>query len=131
MRHILPLAVFAALAGCAGEPADPVESADGLDPACGPYETLPYERAPESAALREAFERAGYAWTPRTDRIAEATGPQGGTLVLSHQPGASGDDLVLSAEGAQAHRLAVAGSAIVNFTSEEARLREWTAGNSC
>jgi hypothetical protein len=125
-RIVIALVSIALLAGCAGGPGESTAPPD-----CGPYETLHYEEAPGREELRAAFERAGYAWDARSDRIADVTGPAGGSLVVSHEPGVSGDALVISATGQDAHRLAVAAAAIVNFTAEDARLDRWLAGNNC
>lgn len=119
-----------ALAGCARAP-DEATPGDGPAPTCGDFVTVHYERAPEQALLEETFEQARYSWEARTDRIAEATGPDGGVIVLSHRPGTSGDDLVLSTTGAQAERSAVAGAGLVNATSKEATVKAWLVGNNC
>lgn len=127
--------VAALLAGCAGDPSEASEPEDPLDGVvgggCGEYESLHYEQAPEADALRASFEAAGWGWSQRTDRIAEATGPTGGVVVLSHEPGPSGQDLVASARGTDAHALAIAASAIVNYTSDDARLDRWIVDNDC
>lgn len=116
------------LAGCAGAPDE--TAPDPLAP-CEDVVTVHYERAPEQAQLRDAFERAGYAWTARSERIAEATSPAGGVIVLSHQPGLSGDDLVLSASGPDARAMASAGAALVNATADDARVERWVEDERC
>lgn len=118
------------LAGCAGTP-DEATPGGAQPPSCGDFVTIHYERAPERARLKETFEQAHYSWEARSERVAEATSPGGGTIVLSHQPGISGDDLVLSATGADARQMAVAGAGLVNATSEQASIKEWIAGNNC
>lgn len=118
------------LAGCAGTP-DENTPGNSPPPACGGFVTVHYEKAPEQARLRDTFEQAQYSWEARSDRIAEARSPGGGVIVLSHRPGTSGDDLILSATGAEAQTWAAAGAALVNATSGEARVKEWIRGNNC
>lgn len=116
------------LAGCAGAPDE--TAPDPLAP-CEDVVTVHYERAPEQAQLRDAFERAGYAWTPRGERVAEAASPAGDVIVLSHEPGLSGDDLVLSATGADARATVRAAAALVNATAEDARVDRWIEDERC
>lgn len=119
------------LAGCATAPDDgaPEEVVD--TPPCGDFETIHYEQAPEQAALQATFEGAMYDWDARTDRIAEVTSPGGRTIVLSHEPGASGEDLILTATGPDAHDVAVQGSLLVNLTSPDVRIKSWIVDNNC
>ena len=99
MHRFIALAALLALAGCVGAgPED--ENVEGRTPCGQAYVSMQFAGTPEDGSLGSALDAAGYRLEPQGERVT-ALRPQGSEAVegtLVRQPGASGDDLVVSVQ---------------------------------